>query len=136
MWLRYHPVPCTSTLRLHGPTGTMQRLGAASSEHPGKVDDISDVIEVSTWEDGGDVQIGGLTVRTQRMWHPCEAYGLRITDDAGTTLVYTGDTALCDDVVELARGASVAAGGGVVDPWRRPARGRAHVGHRGRSARP
>ena len=107
VWLRYHPVPCTATLRLHGPTGTAERLGAASSEIPGEVDDISDVIETHTWVDGGTTTIGELTVESRRVWHPCEAFGLRITDGAGTTLVYTGDTALCDEVVELARGASV-----------------------------
>ncbi|GAB2925142.1 MBL fold metallo-hydrolase [Rhodococcus aerolatus] len=107
VWLRYHPVPCTSTLRLHGPSGSALRLGAASSEVPGEVDDISDAVEVHHWVDGGVIRLGELTVRSQRVWHPCEAYGLRITDGAGTTLVYTGDTALRDDVVELARGASV-----------------------------
>lgn len=107
VWLRYHPFPATEKLRLFGPTGTALRLGAASSEVPGEVDDISDVVEVAHLTDGGTLTLGALTVTTRRVWHPCEAYGMRFTDPSGATLVYTGDTALCDEVVELAEGATV-----------------------------
>ena len=41
------------------------------------------------------------------MNHPPEAYGFRVTSDDGRVLVYTGDTGMCDYVVELARGADV-----------------------------
>ena len=39
--------------------------------------------------------------------HPTESYGLRITDPTGASLVYSGDTGICDQLVELARGADV-----------------------------
>ena len=39
--------------------------------------------------------------------HPTESYGLRITDPSGATLVYSGDTGVCDSLVELASGADV-----------------------------
>jgi ribonuclease BN (tRNA processing enzyme) len=39
--------------------------------------------------------------------HPTESYGLRITDDTGASFVYSGDTGICDQLVELARDADV-----------------------------
>ena len=39
--------------------------------------------------------------------HPTESYGLRITDPSGASFVYSGDTGVCDQLVELARDADV-----------------------------
>lgn len=40
------------------------------------------------------------------MRHICEAYAFRITHD-GTSLVFTGDTVPCPELVDLARGADL-----------------------------
>ena len=42
-----------------------------------------------------------------RVAHPPESYGLRIEDTSGAVLAYSGDTGICDAVVELARDADV-----------------------------
>lgn len=108
--------PHSATVRrvpLVGPSGTAYRIGVASAEEPGAVDDLSDTFEVSTWDvmpeldlRGDDDEVG-LHVRAGRVDHPPESYGLRLTSADGRILVYSGDTAYCESVVELAAGADV-----------------------------
>ncbi|NLE82296.1 MAG: MBL fold metallo-hydrolase [Rhodococcus sp.] len=107
VWRRYHPTPPTGKALIYGPSDTATRIGVASAECGGEVDDISDTIDLRTWSEREPVTIGGLTVEARRVFHPPEAYGFRFTDSAGRTLAYTGDTGMCDDVVDLARGVDV-----------------------------
>ncbi|GAA3192666.1 hypothetical protein GCM10020255_092810 [Rhodococcus baikonurensis] len=79
----------------------------SSAECAGEMDDISDTIDVRLWAENEPVTFGELSVVARRMNHPPEAYGFRITGADGRVLVYTGDTGMCDNVVELARGADV-----------------------------
>ncbi len=53
------------------------------------------------------MEIGALNVVPRLVCHPTESYGIRITDPAGATLVYSGDTGYCDALIDLARGADV-----------------------------
>ncbi len=111
---RYSPVAVNvGRVPLVGPSGTAYRIGVASAEEPGAVDDLSDTFDVDTWDvtpelemrgDDGEV---GLHVRAGRVEHPPESYGLRLTSESGRVLVYSGDTAYCDELVELASGADV-----------------------------
>jgi ribonuclease BN (tRNA processing enzyme) len=50
--------------------------------------------------------VGPFTVTARRMDHPIEAYAFRI-ECAGRVLVFSGDTARCDALVQLAKGAHV-----------------------------
>lgn len=98
---------------LIGPSGTAYRIGVASSEEPGAVDDLSDTFDVSSWDEVPEVELSNdrdevaLTVRSARVNHPPESYGLRMTSASGRVLVYSGDTAYCDQLVELATGADM-----------------------------
>ena len=62
---------------------------------------------------GGTYEVGPLVIRPFRALHPVEAFGLRIEGPSEedpsrrVTLFYTGDTDLCDSIVEGARGADV-----------------------------
>ncbi|MQY31678.1 hypothetical protein NRB56_72880 [Nocardia sp. RB56] len=108
VWRRYHPNPPTGRATLYGPADSALRIGNASAEVGGECDDWSDVIDLRTWSEGVTSAFGeGYTVTARRMYHPPESYGLRITGPAGRTLVYTGDTAVCPAVFELAAGADV-----------------------------
>ncbi|MFD4292499.1 cyclic nucleotide-degrading phosphodiesterase [Rhodococcus sp. NPDC058505] len=107
VWRRYHPNPPSGRALIYGPADTHHRIGVASAECAGDLDDISDTIDLRHLTDGGTVDYGTLTVQSRRMFHPPEAYGLRFTDPAGRTLIYTGDTGMCEEVVELATGADV-----------------------------
>jgi ribonuclease BN (tRNA processing enzyme) len=48
-----------------------------------------------------------VTVLPRAVKHPTESYGLRITNPTGAVLTYSGDTGMCDAIVDLARGADV-----------------------------
>ena len=107
VWRRYHPTPATERGLMYGPSDTWTRLAAASSPLGGDLDDFADIFEVNPWVDAEAVQIGALSVLPRLVSHPTESYGLRITDPSGATLVYSGDTGVCESVVELADGADV-----------------------------
>lgn len=107
VWRRYHPNPPVGRALVYGPTDTACRIGVSSAECAGEMDDISDTIDVRLWAENEPVTFGELSVVARRMNHPPEAYGFRITGADGRVLVYTGDTGMCDNVVELARGADV-----------------------------
>ena len=107
VWRRYHPNAPVSKALMYGPSDTWSRLAQASSPFGGEVDDFSDIFDVRHWADGEAVEFGSLTVLPRAVAHPTEAYGLRITDPSGAVLAYSGDTGVCDAVVELARGADV-----------------------------
>ena len=110
---RFGPHSATAgRVPLVGPSGTAYRIGVASAEEPGAVDDLSDTFEVSTWDVTPELEVKdddevGLTVRAGRVDHPPESYGLRLTSADGRVLAYSGDTAYCESVVELAAGADV-----------------------------
>lgn len=107
VWRRYGPGESTGRAPMYGPTGTAHRIGVASAEIPGEVDDISDTMDLRIWQDRVPVQIGNLSVTPYRVNHPPESFGFRVSDTGGHVLAYSGDTAVCDEVVELARGADV-----------------------------
>lgn len=107
VWRRYHPAPALARGILYGPGDTWTRLAAASSPLGGELDDFSDIFDTRQWVDGETVEFGALTVLPKLVAHPIESYGLRFTDRDGRTLVYSGDTGVCESLVELATGADV-----------------------------
>jgi ribonuclease BN (tRNA processing enzyme) len=50
--------------------------------------------------------VGPFSVTAKRMDHPVEAYAFRVEHDGGV-LTYSGDTALCRELCEIARDADV-----------------------------
>lgn len=107
VWRRYAPHPATKRARLYGPAGTAVRIGAASSEIPDELDDITDTFEVHEWQDGVEVMCRGMSILPKKVNHPPDTYGLRITGPQGQVLAFSGDTGMCDDVVDLAAGADI-----------------------------
>ncbi|MGZ6792785.1 MAG: MBL fold metallo-hydrolase [Mycobacteriales bacterium] len=100
---RYHPSGMLPRLPVYGPPGTRFRISAAFEEPPvDGFDDVYDFREVSA----GTLQLGPLTVTTTVVEHPVECHGLRIEAD-GKVLAYSGDTAPCDALVDLARDADL-----------------------------
>lgn len=104
VWRRYHPSPPVGRALMYGPSDTWSRMGAASSPEGGVVDDFTDIFDLRHWVDGVEVEIGSLKILPRLMAHPCETFGLRITDPSGASIVYSGDTGVCDTLVELASG--------------------------------
>lgn len=106
VWRRYSPTTIGGRAPLYGPPGVAGRIGAGSSEFAGEVDDISDTFDVHEWG-AEDVVLGGMTFRPFIVDHPPLTYGLRITGPKGEVLAFSGDTALCDPLIELATDADL-----------------------------
>lgn len=107
VWRRYHPNPPAGRALVYGPSDTAFRLGVASAESGGSIDDISDTLDLHRLSDGKIFGFGSLTVQTRRVFHPPESYGIRIDTDEGRVLAYTGDTGMCQAVRDIAHGADV-----------------------------
>lgn len=101
--LRYHPHGHSRRIPVWGPAGTADRLARAYDlpTEPG----MRDEFDFGTYS-GETLRFGPLEVDVVRMVHPVESYALRLRH-AGRTLVYSGDTGPCAELVELARGADV-----------------------------
>ncbi len=86
-----------------GPAETPERLGAAYGDpDPARLGQIFSFGDLAA----GEWEIGPFRVTARRVKHPVPAYALRIeTDDAALT--YSGDTGVCDALVELARGSDL-----------------------------
>jgi ribonuclease BN (tRNA processing enzyme) len=97
---RYHPGGMPPRLAVYGPSGLAGRICAAFEEAP--VDGLLDVYEFREVP-VGTRQIGPFTITTARTNHPIEAHALRVSA-GGRSLVYSADSAVCEDLVELARG--------------------------------
>jgi len=106
---RQHPRPPydprVRKLPVHAPTGASVRLANAHAASRSEPESLEDVFEFSTLRPG-EFRLGPFTVVVARMRHICEAYGFRF-EFGGRSLVFSGDTAACPELVELARGADV-----------------------------
>lgn len=107
VWRRWSPEPATERSLLYGPAGTALRIGAGASEYPGEIDDLSDTYDVREWVDREAVEIHGLHIEPYKVNHPPSTFGFRITGVDGAVLIYSGDTGICDEVVDLARDADL-----------------------------
>ncbi len=100
---KYHPAGPQPRIPVWGPRGTGSRVARAYGLplDPGMGEEF-------TFHQLREepLRIGPFTVTPRRMDHPIEAYGFRIECN-GRALVYSGDTAPCDALTELATGADV-----------------------------
>jgi ribonuclease BN (tRNA processing enzyme) len=112
VYRRYHPKPpyraTERRLPVYGPAETADRLAAqyATCAWERANEDLRDVLDFRPVDDSTVTEVAGCAMRTRRMVHPCESFATRL-EFGGRSLVYSGDTAACDSLVELARGADV-----------------------------
>lgn len=126
VWQRFHPTRAAAERHvLVGPSISALHLGRAAADHPSRVEDFSDILDVCSWrapalEDApvalnddsrGTVypahRIGSVTLYAAPAVHPTESYMIRVEEQDGTSLVYSGDTAPTGHLVALATGADV-----------------------------
>lgn len=112
VYLRYHPDPGSRRcVDVHGPVGTVDRLGQAYGLEPGE--SMAEHLRVHTWQPGQAVQVGPVRVTPVAVEHPVPAFGVRVEGPAEddptrtVTLAYSGDTDACAGLDELAAGADV-----------------------------
>jgi ribonuclease BN (tRNA processing enzyme) len=100
---KYHPEGPQPRIPVWGPDGTGSRVALAYGLPPDP-----GMGEEFTFHRLGEepFRVGPFTVIARRMDHPVEAYGFRIEGD-GRALVYSGDTAGCAALTELAAGADL-----------------------------
>ncbi|GAA2524423.1 MBL fold metallo-hydrolase [Rarobacter incanus] len=115
VYRRYHPMYSGRCLRapllVLGPAETPQRFAALCGERP--VPDPEPAFALAAWNVGEPVRIGPVTITPYKAWHPIEAYCLRIEGPSeaepgrNVILAFSGDTALCDGLIEAASGADL-----------------------------
>lgn len=94
---------CPDPLPVYGPQGTPGRLARAYDmpEDPG----MKEVFDFHTLTEG-TFDVGPLRITAVPVNHPVEAYAFRV-EHGGRSLVYSGDTGVSPELVELARGTDV-----------------------------
>lgn len=100
---RYHPDGHAPVIPVLGPTGSADRMARAYDLPPeeGMHGEFDFRDHVATTE------IGSLRITTVRVNHPVEAYAIKV-EGGGRSLVFSGDTGECDELVEISRGADLA----------------------------
>lgn len=83
---------------LYAPAGAPDRLARAYGvEEPHSLESR---YEFATLTAGESFTVGPFTITPIPVFHPVEAYGLRVEAD-GAVLAYTGDTDICPELTEL-----------------------------------
>lgn len=116
VWRRWHPTSHSNGVHtLLGPEIAQVHLGRLGADYPDQLDDLTDSYTLVSYTPGeGEFSateypaqaVGDFQVYSSRAVHPTEAYSTRI-EHAGRSIVYTGDTAYTEDLVNLAHGADV-----------------------------
>lgn len=93
-----------SPIPLYGPPGIADRLAGFLTNGPER-SPVEEAFEITELHDGLTVDVGSMRLTTAAVEHGIPAFAVRI--EAGTSLTYSGDTAPCESLVELARGTDV-----------------------------
>jgi ribonuclease BN (tRNA processing enzyme) len=98
---KYGPGGSLTQIPVYGPANTAARIARAYDlpAHPG----MRGQFRFLGYPDGA-FELGPFRVSAVPVTHPVETYGLRV-EHAGRVLAYSGDTAPCDSLVRLAKGA-------------------------------
>lgn len=90
---------------LYAPPGIAERLAYfltnTSTRSP-----VESAFAVHELHDGHRVRVGALTLTSRAVAHGIPAFGVRV-DSGGRSLVYSGDTAPCANLTQLAEGCDV-----------------------------
>ncbi len=105
MW-RYHPDGARPPIPVWGPPGIAKQMARAYGLEPSP--GMSSEFDFHSYGPGAaggsgaaPVEVGPFTVRPTRVVHPVAAYGLRVEVGAAV-LAYSGDSAPCEALVDLA----------------------------------
>ncbi|MFH8610642.1 MBL fold metallo-hydrolase [Streptomyces sp. NPDC018029] len=101
----YADIDLAAPIPLYGPPGIADRLADfltnASTRSP-----VESAFAVNELLDGHQAVIGSLRLTSRAVSHGIQAFAVRI-EAAGKSLVYSGDTAPCPSLTELAEGCDV-----------------------------
>ena len=97
---KYHPGGARPRIPVFGPKGIADQCARAYGL--GQDSGMSGEFEFHEYDDR-PIRLGPFAIRATRLVHPITAYGLRVESE-GRTLVYSGDTGPCQELVDLAAG--------------------------------
>jgi ribonuclease BN (tRNA processing enzyme) len=100
---QYAPGGPKPSIPVYGPDGTAERIGMIHG--PEHADGLLERFSFGALAPGTR-QIGPFTVTTGLMNHPVTTFGFRV-EHGGRAIAYSADTAPCEELVALARGADV-----------------------------
>jgi ribonuclease BN (tRNA processing enzyme) len=100
---RYAPAPRRRPLRLAGSAGFVEHLRGLESLYGEGLAAAGYERSVEALREGAATRAGAIEIRCARARHIPSSLAFRL-EEAGASLVYTGDTEYCSEVVELARG--------------------------------
>ncbi|MDV5145298.1 MBL fold metallo-hydrolase [Streptomyces sp. SBC-4] len=101
--LLYAGLDVSVPVALFGPLGIADRLAGFLTNGPER-SPVEKAFAVEELYDGHVTRLGGLTLRSRRVEHDGpDAFALRVEDQGGSSLVYSGDCRPCPSLVELAR---------------------------------
>lgn len=100
---KYHPTGAQPRIPVWGPPDTARRMAKAYDldEDPG----MNEEFDFRTYP-GEPVEIGPFTIQAVPVAHPVPAYALRVSA-GGAVVAYSGDTGVCDGVLQAAQDADV-----------------------------
>ncbi|WP_218005699.1 arginase family protein [Actinomadura hibisca] len=101
----YADIQLAAPIPLYGPPGIADRL-AGFLTNTSKRSPIESAFAVTELHDGHQVDVGPLRLTSGAVEHDMPAFALRV-EAAGTTLVYSGDSAPCEGLTSLADGCDV-----------------------------
>ncbi|GAA1440735.1 MBL fold metallo-hydrolase [Nocardiopsis tropica] len=94
----FHPEGAKPRIPVYGPRGVADRVAEAYGLEPDPgMTEVFDFHELVP----GALEIGPFTARVDYVNHPVEAFGIRL-EHGGASMAYSGDTGVCDSLVELA----------------------------------
>ncbi len=98
---KYHPSGPQPRIPVYGPSGIAKRMAKAYglAEKPGMTEEF----DFREYDGHVPVTVGPLTLDVARVAHPVETYAIKVTH-GDRTLVYSGDTGFCEELVEFANG--------------------------------
>lgn len=105
----------SSPIPLFAPSGARERLVAMARARPAGASvlgpDESRAMSAFAFADVEDVvsgnELGPFRLRSALVAHPVPTYAIRLDVPGGPSLVYSGDTGVCEALVDLAAGADV-----------------------------
>ncbi|MFA3877482.1 MBL fold metallo-hydrolase [Streptomyces sp. MMCC 100] len=104
--LLYADVELTAPVPLLAPPGIADRLAGFLTNGPRR-SPVEDAFRIVELHDHHRARVGGLTLTSRAVSHGMPAFGVRIETEDGACLAYSGDSAPCDALTELADGCTV-----------------------------
>lgn len=101
----YADLYLAAPIPLYGPPGTADRLAGFLTNTAAR-SPVESAFAVTELYDGHQATVGSLRLTSRAVSHGIPAFAVRI-DAAGGSLVYSGDTAPCPSLTELAEGCDV-----------------------------